>query len=412
VLFSSLVLAVVFYFGFDLVVRLYPAFSLKPYAAALCALIPLTSVTTYFDSVQARQFKFKTVALIELFCTNLLQAVVSIVLALRGWGAWSLLIGFGFATLAKLVTQLATGMIAFARFDRSHTRIQRTSAWFLAIGIVNYAGRNGDNAIAGYLLGPAALGIYSRAFNLMMRPVTTMGGAVMSVFYPMLSSIGHETVRVRSAYLKALSLTAFLCLPTSAFACIYGDDIIGILFGRQWGGVSAPFKVLVAALYFRLAYRVTETVAFSRNALRGATVRQTVYGAAVVLGSIIGSSWGVTGIATGVTLALLLFFLLSSAFANRLSHTTLSEFLRAHIPGSFVALVVAAGTAILRACLPPTLPSFISLCIGLALFIALYCGLTLWSPSFFFRGSAMEPIRSSLKRRLSERLRGLLGSRS
>jgi PST family polysaccharide transporter len=396
---SSLVLAVVFFMGFGVVVRLYPSFNLAPYAVALCALIPLTSVTTYFDAVQARQFKFKTVALIELFSSNLLQAAVSIALAFAGWGAWSLLLGFLAAAFVKLLAQLATGMLAFAKLRSIHSRIQHASGWFFAIGIVNYVGRNGDNAIVGYLLGPAALGLYSRAFNLMMRPVTTLGGTVMSVFYPMLSSIGHDTVRVRSGYLKALNLTALLCFPPSAFAYIYGDEIILFLFGHQWVEVAAPFKILIGALYFRLAYRVTETVAFSKKALLGAMLRQTIYGGTVVLGSLIGSRWGIAGIAAGVTAALVFFFLLSASFANRLVHATVRDFVRAHTPALIITAAVAIVMILLRNYLVGRFSSTPSLLIGSASFAALYASLILFGPSSLFRGSALEAMRASFKKR-------------
>jgi O-antigen/teichoic acid export membrane protein len=196
-----------------------------------------------------------------------------------------------------------------------------------------------------------------------------------------------------------------LCLPLSGFAVIYGNEIILLLFGEKWTDVAAPFKILVGALYFRLSYRVTESVAFSKDALAGTALRQTIYGIAVIVGSIVGSRWGVTGIATGVTIALGIFFVLSATFANQLSQTSLKQFARAHASAVFITLVVVISLATLKTFVLTRFGVVSSLLAAMIAFMTICSALVLCGPSFLFRESVLDPMRSSLKMWLRPRVR-------
>jgi PST family polysaccharide transporter len=180
---------------------------------------------------------------------------------------------------------------------------------------------------------------------------------------------------------------------------MYSDEIVRFLFGDKWTGVTLPFSILIGALYFRLAYRITEAMAFSKNALAGTALRQTLYGAMVVGGSLIGSKWGVAGIAVGVTAALAVFFVLSAGYANRLSRTSLSQFVSAHAPAVFLTAVVVACISMLKSMFLCHFSPLNSLLGGATAFLLISAAFVLFGPEFLFGDSALRAVRSSFQAR-------------
>lgn len=311
-------------------------------------LVPFLSVGAYLEGQLGKKFEFRKNAFNDFISTLIGQTALSIVLAYLGFGVWSLLFGVGAAGLIKLGLQIGAGCWREFRVGRIQLETVRRSGWFFVLNICNYLGRNADNIIVGKLLGSEMLGIYQRAFNLMMRPVLVVGGVTTGVLYPLMVSVQGDTARLRSAYLKSLVLTAFLGLPMSLVLYVHGREVIDLLFGSRWLAVVGPFKILVLALFFRLAYRVTETASFAVGAMKAATGRQFFYAAAVISGAAVGSQWELSGVAAGVALALLAFFLVSAGFVNRLLDVSIAGFAATHIAGGLVAVVAVVPTLLLR----------------------------------------------------------------
>src|SRR5690606_37376533 len=103
--------------------------------------------------------------------------VVAVALALLDFGVWSLVAG----SLVQGVVACAVAL-ALARhpvrplLDRAEVR----DLFDFGLGVilnrlVTYAAYNGDNLVVGRWLGTAALGLYGRAFQLVMFPLSHVG---------------------------------------------------------------------------------------------------------------------------------------------------------------------------------------------------------------------------------------------
>jgi PST family polysaccharide transporter len=100
--------------------------------------------------------------------------------------------------------------------------------------VINYWARNIDNLLIGKLIGPTALGLYSRAYTLMLVPVNQVVGAVSPVILPMLSSLQDDPARLRRAYLSALRVITFVAFPAMAGLAVTSYSSVLVLFGSQW----------------------------------------------------------------------------------------------------------------------------------------------------------------------------------
>ena len=82
--------------------------------------------------------------------------------------------------------------------------------------LANYAAINGDYFVVGRWLGATALGLYSRAYQLMTLPMMQFTSVIASVLFPVYSMIQDEDARLRRAYLNSVSLSAIVVTPTLA----------------------------------------------------------------------------------------------------------------------------------------------------------------------------------------------------
>ena len=370
-------------------------------------ILPLASIVTYFDGLLARNFEFKKNAIFDFLSTVLGQTTVSIFLAYLGFGVWALLLGTATGTGIKLGLQLSMGAYQFMRFGPISKDLATHSGWLLLSGFWNYLGRNADNIIVAKILGSESLGIYQRAYNLMMRPVQLVGGVTISVFYPLMASIQTDEQRLRSSYLRGFILVSFLGLPMSLFLFAYGKEVIELLLGPRWSGVINPFRLLALALYFRLGYRISDATLMSIGALRQVNISQFLYAIFVILGAGIGSLWGLTGVATGVAFALVGFFLVSVAYVNSRLKVSVRDFAMTHIAGALVAVVAVVPTLLLRDQVAALAGSFGVLAMGGMALAASY-GLVL----YFHRSLPLDAISrvtlDDLAQRIEKQLAPLL----
>ncbi len=277
-------------------------------------------------------------------------AGVVAVLALRGFGAWSLVWGALVSALLDSVLALAVvrpplrPLLARAELRELLGFGARASL----NGVVNYGARNGDNVIVGRLLGPAALGLYGRAYNLMLLPLTYLGAATHAVLFPAFSEVQDDRARMKRGYLLAVQLTALVAAPVMAGMAVAAPHLVRALYGPAWGGMVPALQVLCAAGLFRAVYHLAGSVTAAAGRLGAELRRQVVYALLVVVGGGVGSRWGVTGVAVGVSVAIVYMYVAMSALALEIVGATRREFLAAQAPGLAVAACVGAAALAVR----------------------------------------------------------------
>jgi PST family polysaccharide transporter len=276
-------------------------------------------------------------------------AVAVTALALAGFGVWSLV--WGSLIQTGLESALA---LAIARppvkplLGRPELRdLLGYGAKASLNAVVNYLARNGDNAIVGRVLGPAALGLYGRAYNLMLLPLSHLGGATVAVLFPALAEVQNDKPRLKRGYLLAVQFTALVAAPVMTGMAVAAPHMVVALYGARWSGMVPALQVLCAAGLFRAVYHLAGAVTAASNRLGEETRRQFVYAALVIVGGIAGTRWGVTGVAVGVSLAIVYMYVAMSSLALRIAEGTWGEFLAVQAPG--VALAGMVGAAALAA---------------------------------------------------------------
>jgi O-antigen/teichoic acid export membrane protein len=270
---------------------------------------------------------------------------VAILLALRGYGVWSLVWG-GLAqtTLASSLAAIAVRHSMRPRLAVDELReLLHFGVGSAAILVVNQVALGGDNLVVGRFLGVSALGFYSRAYALMNLPFSYCAGVMSGVLFPAFASVQRDRERLRRAYFLTTQLTAVIAASAMASLAIAAPHLIPAVYGARWAGVVPPVTVLCIAGYFRALYHLGGIVAQSAGMVYGELKQQIVYASLVVGGAWLGLGYGLVGVAAGVDLAIVYMFIASGRLALKATGGSWTSYLRVQ------TVAVITGGAVLAA---------------------------------------------------------------
>lgn len=316
-------------------------------ARAMASIFVLNGLTTQFRTLLVRSLRFRWLATVDVLAAAIALAV-AIAAALLGWGYWSL--------VAQQITQalvLLAGATIGARVLPGLPRRDVSVRSFLRFGgnlvlsqVVNYATNNVDTAVVGFVHGATSLGLYNRAHQLVVTPLSQVQAPVTSVAIPVLSRIQDDQARF-SAYLVRGQLA--LGYPISlglGLVAVAAEPITELLLGEQWLAAVPLLQLFAIACMARnlafVGYWVYVVRGLSGSLFRYSLVTGTIRVACVV----VGAHWGVVGVAAGLAVAPWLAWPISLLWLSRV--TTVPT--RALYLGALRIILVAvltSGTALL-----------------------------------------------------------------
>lgn len=267
---------------------------------ALSLIFILNGLATQYRASLNRNLRFGTLAIVDV-SAQVAAFGIGVGFALSGAGYWAL--------AAQQVGQAAVTLVLLAlcsrwrprRYDptvkvRSFVRF----GWFLmASQIVGYVSRNTDSVVIGHQLGPGPLGVYNRAFQLLMLPLNQINAPSTTVALPVLARAQGDRPEFDRQLLRgqAIMITV-LCLIFS-FLGAQSEQVVAVLFGAQWSAAAPIFAVLAVAGVFQAVSYATYWVFLARG-LTSSNFKFSLLSRALVIALVIvGVHWGTVGVAAG-----------------------------------------------------------------------------------------------------------------
>lgn len=214
--------------------------------------LSLSFVITGFDivpsSLLTRKMQFDKISII-MIASSFSYGLVSISLAIAGFGVWSLVFG----PIASVLIKTIGLSIACSYFPKFGFRIEYSKqllsfGGFVTISsIINYAARNSDNAIIGRYLGQGPLGLYAKAYNLATISKDALVSAFGNVLLPNFAKHQNDKNSLRDSFLKSINLITLVSLPISVVLLLIAPEFINIIYGTKWSGSIAPLQILSLA---------------------------------------------------------------------------------------------------------------------------------------------------------------------
>jgi len=163
--------------------------------------------------------------------------------------------------------------------------------------VVNYFARNMDKALLGRFWGELELGLYSKAYSLLLLPLSLLNAPLSAVLIPALSRLQSSADRFREYYLDAISSIALVGIPGIMFMMVASRDLILLVLGERWLAAAPIFASLGPAALCGLITNTTGWLFISKGDTRRMLKWGCFSSAVIVVGFIIGLPFGAQRIA-------------------------------------------------------------------------------------------------------------------
>jgi PST family polysaccharide transporter len=251
-----------------------------------------------------RELRFQALAGIDVLGATA-AAVAGIAVAWLTSSYWALF----FASLASTVVGfVCVWMVCGFRpgrpsFEGDFKEIARFGSGISGFNIVNYFARNADNLLIGRFYGGEQLGLYDRAYRLLLFPLSQVLAPLGRVMLPLLARLQSDPERYRKAYTECISLLMMATQPGLVFVVIFADEVFLILLGPHWAPAVPIFRWLGVAGLFQVVTSTTGWLFISQGR-GGDFFKVGLFNSIVAVGSfVVGISWGPLGVAASYTVA-------------------------------------------------------------------------------------------------------------
>ena len=247
----------------------------------------------------------------------------------------------------------------------------------LGSNFVWYLERNTDNFLIGRVLGPAALGAYGIAYNIMLVPILKIVSPIQQVFFPAMSRI-RQAGDLGPVWLRMTRVLTALAFPLLVGLAVVAPEFVAVVLGEKWHAAVRVLQVLAwVGIVQVLAAQATNVLeAIGRV---GVVLRYSfVSAAASIAGFLIGLQWGIVGVAVGYTIANAVLVPIYLVIGCRLVGVPVRAFAGA-ISGVVEATAgMAVAVAALRVALVGHLPAGPRLALEVALGVVVFAPLCWW----------------------------------
>lgn len=349
----------------------------EPMLLALTAVIALKFIFDSMFAVQVallyRKMQFRALAGIQIGST-VISGLVGLGMALNGMGPWSLVAQtLGASVVSFAVSwKLGNWRPRFSLNLRDCKELFGFSTYILGYNIVNYWARTLDNLLIGRLIGPTALGIYSRAYSMMLMPLNQVSRVVGKVMFPALSVIQDDKLRTKRAYLKSVSVIGLITFPMMIGAFAISEHFIPALLGEKWAGVIPIFKIFC---WIGLLQSINSTMGWiylSQGRARLYFTMGLIFTIALVVAFIVGIRWGIIGVSWSYFIFNLIIFYPSCIIPSRLINITFYEILNKLGPAFICALVMGVVVWMVGLILPVDMSHWMFIAIQIPLGVVVY----------------------------------------
>lgn len=196
---------------------------------------------------------FDTLAKINI-SINLFASVIAIFLAHIGFSYYAILIRAIFSSIFIFITMFFVSGLKINKTLRLDVlkKIYKFAMYQFAFNFINYFTRNLDNLLIGKYFGTQLLGLYDKAYTLMLLPVNNLTHVLTPVLQTSLAKYQDDYVFVYDTYLKLVKILALLGVPISVIFYFNAYELIYLFFGEQWLGVVSVFKILSVSIWIQV----------------------------------------------------------------------------------------------------------------------------------------------------------------
>ncbi len=185
------------------------------------------------------------------------KGLISVLLALAGFGVWSLVVGqlAGGATQTLLYWQVGRWRPRLV-FDRVVARqLLGYGSQIVLVALLGIVLKNLDYLMIGRRLESSELGYYTIAFRIPDLFIVSLCAIVSQVLFPAFARLRHDVAALRQGFLAAQRYTALVTVPVGLGTAIVAADFVQVFYTSKWAPAIPVMEALaVYSLLQSLSY--------------------------------------------------------------------------------------------------------------------------------------------------------------
>lgn len=309
---------------------------------ALSATIIVGGLTVQHHAILRRGMQFRRLAVLEVTAL-FFGSTAAVAAAAAGAGYWSLVIMPAVISLVNLggVWLLCPWRPGRPARDSGVRPMLVFGGYLSAKGLLQHVSRSLDRMLVGRYCGAASLGVYSKAWQLLLLPIQQFTTPLTGVATATLSRLQDDAPRYRAYLHRGVQTLVFFSMPLVVFMFVAAEELVLGVLGPEWTDVVPVYRALAPAAMMSTFNAATGWVYLSwghtRRQFCWVVLSTTVQAIAVC----IGISWGAVGVAVAFSIAVVLIRLPGVAYCFRGTPLRFWPFLA--VIGRPAAVSIAAG---------------------------------------------------------------------
>ena len=234
-----------FYISAPMISQFYNQPELIIYIRVICLSFIITSLSAVQANLLIKELQFKKKVIIN-WIAMLIGYVVAFVLAYKGYGVWALvMMTLTTAMLNSIMYWIVSKWTPLFVFEWNTIKeLSNYGFNFLGDSSVNYWSRNFDNFIIAKVLGSNDLGIYTRAYSLMLLPLRNVTTIVTKVMFPAFSQKQDDLQVLKKYYLDIIQYIALITFPLMIGLSLVSKEFVLLFFGNKWSAMIPILSIL------------------------------------------------------------------------------------------------------------------------------------------------------------------------
>ena len=245
ILISSILLYAVAWAASPLVARFFRNDALVRVLRVLAISLVISSISQVPLTLMAKEMGFKKKVIPEMIA-GFVGSITSIVLALAGYGVWSIIYG-------QLIVSVTTSVLVWfycpwrptLDFSWKVTKeLWDYGKHIIGSQIMVFFITNIDDAFIGRFEGDTVLGTYSFAYKLSNLPATHLGRIVGHVMFPAFSRVQNKPKRLRKVFFQSMKYVSLAAFPIAIITMVFAEDFLVVAYGAKWFPAVVPLQLL------------------------------------------------------------------------------------------------------------------------------------------------------------------------
>lgn len=371
----SLLMYVILFVCAPAIARFYK----MPILSSILRVQGLVLIINAFSLIQSnqlrKQFKFKKIAIVTLI-TSIVSFSVTIIMAYKGFGVWSLvvmnLLTAFIPTVVYWVTNKWFPLWVFSK--ASFKELFSFGFYMFLTTIITRICNNIQGLLIGRFYTPATMGYYSKAKHTEEAASTSLSNVIDQVAYPLYAEYQNDKPMLINVIKKLTLSISYVTFPMMLLFILLAKPIFVLLYSERWLDSVPYFQILciagIAICLQGVNYQAIAAIGKSKAMFSWTLVKRAI-GLALIVGGL--ATFGIKGLLVGMAMQSWLIYLINAYQVHKyIGYKLFIQFL--DILPVLVLAFVSFAVAYCTVYLIPESNMYILALIRLFVFVAVYLG--------------------------------------